>query len=111
MILLLHTPAFDHVLDEIKRIVADDQDLPAVNLWTINAVVYDLFRNATERVNILDIDPEYRVVYQPFYEALNELLLQNDIPLMSVSNLLVDGPDRWMVVLILGTSRGTGYGL
>lgn len=111
MILVLHTPAFDRVLDEIKGIVADDQDLPAVSLWTINAVVYELLRASTERMNILDIDPEYRAVYQPFYEALNELLLQNDIPLLALSNLLVDGPERWTVVLILNTPRGNGYGL
>ncbi|QXO10208.1 hypothetical protein pEaSNUABM37_00249 [Erwinia phage pEa_SNUABM_37] len=99
------------MLDQIKRTVADDIDLPAVNLHTINDVVYELFNYCTDRVNIVDTDPEYQGLYQPFYEALNEMLLMNNIPLLSVSNLLVDGPERWTIVLILNTLRGESYGL
>lgn len=107
MILLYHTTAFDNVLNEIKRIIADDQDLGGVSLPAINNVVYELTRYCTERVNIVDIDPEYRPVYQPFYEALIELLLAYDIPLINLSNLLVDGPERWMVVLIVADTPRT----
>lgn len=100
MILVLHTPAFDNVLDEIKRVIADDVDYPSIHLWAINDVVYELFNHCVDRVNIVDIDPTYRGLYQPFYEALNELLLLNNIPLVEVANLFVDGPERWSVVLI-----------
>lgn len=103
MILLLHTQAFDNVLNAIKRIIADDVDLPAVNLRAINDVVYDLMNYCTDRINIVDIDPEYHGLYQPFYEALTELLLLNNIPLINVSNLFVDGPERWLIVLVTDT--------
>lgn len=111
MIQLLHTPAFDRVLDGVKMTVAADVETPAVNLWAINDVVYELFRNCMERVNIFDVDPELSGLYQPFYEALNEMLLLNNIPLISVANIFVDGPERWTVVLILDTPRGMRYGL
>lgn len=111
MIQLLHTPAFDRVLDGIKGVVATDVESPAVNLWAINDAVYELFNNCTDRVNIVDVDPELSGLYQPFYEALNELLLLNNIPLISVANIFVDGPERWTVVLVLDTPRGMHYGL
>ena len=111
MILVLQTPAFDRVLDELKRIAADDLDLPAVNLWVINDLVYDLVQCSTDRVNIVDIDPELQGVYQSFYEAFTELLLMHNIPLIAVANLFVDGPERWSVVLVLDSPRGIRYGL
>lgn len=111
MILLLHTPAFDRVLDGLKEVVDSDIESPAINLRAINDAVYELFNNCAERVNIVDVDPELSGLYQPFYEALNELLLLNSIHLLSVANIFVDGPERWTVVLVLDTPRGMRYGL
>lgn len=102
MILLLNNvPGFTNVLEQIKRTVADDIDLDAVDLGLINDMVYELFNYCVDRVNIVDTDPEIQGLYQPFYEALNEMLLQSNIPLVNVVNLLVDGPGNWTVVLIL----------
>lgn len=107
MILLLNNvQAFTDVMNLIKRTVADDVDIPAVSIPLINDVVYDLFSFCVDRVNITDIDHEYQGLYQPFYDALNEMLLQQDIPLLAVSNLFVDGPESWTVVLILNNLRG-----
>lgn len=107
MILLLNNvQGFTNVMRLIKRTVADDVDLSAVNMRVINEVVYDLFSSCVDRVNITDLDPEYQGLYQPFYEALIDMLLQQDIPLLAVSNLFVDGPESWTVVLILNNLRG-----
>jgi len=111
MIVVFNNSVFDPVLDQIKRVIADDLDGEAVSLRTINDVVYELFTYCVERVNIVDIDPEYQGLYQPFYEALNTLLLRNNIPLLSVANILVDGPERWTVLLIQDNARGIKYEL
>lgn len=111
MILVLNNSVFDPVLDQIKQTIADDLDISAVSIRAINDVVYELFNYCVDRVNIVDIDPEYRGLYQPFYEALNILLLQHDIPLVSVANILVDGPECWTVLLIRVNVQGIKYEL
>jgi len=101
MILALRTPAFDRVFNAVKQVVATDHLSESINMGVINDVVYELFRQCTERVNIVDVDPDYQSLYQPFYEALNELLLLHNVPVIAVSGLLVDGPDFWTIILVV----------
>lgn len=111
MIVVLNNSIFDPVLDQIKQTIADDLDDSAVSIRAINDIVYELFNCCVDRVNIVDVDPEYQGLYQPFYEALNALLLQQNIPLISVANILVDGPGCWTVLLIMVNARGIKYEL
>ena len=99
MIVILQTPALDRVCEAVYSITSVDGE-PA-RMHAINEIIGDLYYSCVQRKNIVDLDDDIQGIYQPFYEALMEVLTKNDIPLLSIVSLGVNGPDKWSLVFIL----------
>ncbi|AUG86648.1 hypothetical protein REBECCA_220 [Erwinia phage Rebecca] len=88
MVIIDRNPEFEHIVDAIKHLI--DPDAPdGVSVKSINDVIDDLRHHYHMRSNIVDMDPDIAALHEPFYVALNNLLIRYGFQEDQIINFII----------------------